>query len=61
MSVSVETTGWFIKLYSEINLKAIQQFFIEEMKKLVKFKPVFTLVIKNIFDGKKAQKTLNSF
>ena len=33
----------------------------EEVKKLVKFKLVFALVEKNIFDSEKAQKTIKFF
>ena len=51
----------FIKLHPEIDVKTMQQFFINEIKCIVKFKPEFTLVVKFIFDREKAQKTMYSF
>ena len=61
MLAMAETIEWFIKLDLEIDIKTMQQFFREEVKKIVKFKPEFTLVVKFIFDSKKAQKITKSF
>ena len=61
MSATAETIEWFIKLDLEIDIKTMQQFFREEVKKIVKFKPEFELVVKFIFDSKKAQKRTKFF
>jgi len=61
ISVSVEIIRWFIKLHPEMDIKIIQQFFVNEVKKIVEFRPNFVLVIKYIFDEEKAQKPKNSF
>ena len=61
ISVSAEIAEWFIKLYLEINIKTMQYFYVNEVKKVVEFKPNFTLVVKCIFNREKAQKPTRSF
>jgi len=50
-----------MRLHLEIDVESMKKFMTEQIKKIVKFNPEFTLVVKMIFSREKTQQQSRSF